>query len=280
MTELSSTEQGIIPPSNLEAEQALLGALMVNNAAFERIVSRLREEHFAEPVHGRIYTAIRKLIERGTKANPITLKAFFDQDEALKSIGGATYLARLAGSVVTIINVKDYADTIIDCWKRREFIAASLQAIETAQNPSVDHDADAIGETLERHLFEMRDASSVGRGPRHISEFGTNAIAATDRAFRRKGQVTGVPTGLVEVDRLTGGLQPSDLIYLAGRPSMGKSALAGTISRFAARAGHPIYLASPEMSGEQVALRHLSIDTRLSSQRMRIGQIELTISTV
>ena len=135
------------------------------------------------------------------------------------------------------------------------------------------HSPDDIREALENELIALDDSVQTGKGPQHIGTFGTEAIATAERAYKRQGRLTGVPTGLSEIDHITGGLQPSDLIYLAGRPSMGKSALAGTVALNAARAGHPVFIATPEMSGEQVALRSLSIRTRLSSQHIRSGQI-------
>src|ERR1700691_3098020 len=126
------------PPSNVEAEQALLGAILVNNAAYHRVAEFLRQEHFAEAVHGRIFAAIAKLIERGQIANPVTLKNLFDQDGALQEIGGAQYLARLAASVVTIINADDYGRTIHDLHLRRQLITIG----EDVVNDAFEHDLD------------------------------------------------------------------------------------------------------------------------------------------
>jgi len=262
----------IMPPSNVEAEQALLAAILVNNAAFHRVSDTLRSEHFALGVHGRMFDAIGKMIAAGSTANPVTLKQLFEHDEALAELGGgAQYLSNLAASVVTIINSADYARTIRDCWQRRQVMELAQEAIEAA---AVDFEegSGAILDKLETGLAKLHEIARGG-SVRSLGEWGEDAIAAADRAYKHRGQLTGVPSGLVDLDRLTGGLQDSDLIYLAARPSMGKSALAGTIALNAALQGHPVYLSSPEMSGAQVALRALSMRTRLSSQRIRSGQI-------
>jgi replicative DNA helicase len=262
-------------PRNIEAEQALLAAILVNNRAYEKVASKLQPEHFSESAHGRIFAAIGKLIERGQRADPITLKNLFDQDEALEQIGGAQYLATLARNVVTIINAEDYGRTIHDCWTRRQVIEASLDAIADAQTHDLDTTGEQVREALETRLLGLQDAASTGsQGPRNLGEFATLALNTAENAYKRQGKLTGIPSGLLDLDRLTGGFQPSDLIYIAGRPSMGKSALAGTVALNAALLGHPVFLATPEMSGEQVALRTISIGTKISAQRIRTGDLK------
>jgi replicative DNA helicase len=261
--------EDITPPVNIEAEQALLGALMVRNSAFEKVADRLKGEHFAEATHGRIFDAIRTLIDRGSAATPITMKGIID----LAEVGGIEYLTKLAMSAVSTVNVADYAETIRDCWLRRKLIDVSLTTIAEAQSETIDSDAQDVRERLEQTLVDLQDTDSSG-GPRELAEYANEALKAAEDAYRNKGKITGVPTGLDDLDRLLGGLQAGDLLYLAGRPSMGKSALAGTIAYGAAARGYPVILFSPEMSGLQVAQRLISIRSRIAAQRMRRGDLE------
>src|SRR5579863_8518997 len=143
------------PPANVEAEQALLGAILVNNAAYHRVAEFLKPEHFAEGVHGRIFAAIAKLMERGQLANPVTLKNLFDQDGALAEIGGAQYLARIASSVVTIINAEDYGRIIYDLHLRRQLITIGSDVVNDAHAYDLDHTATQQIETAEQKLFEL-----------------------------------------------------------------------------------------------------------------------------
>ena len=162
----------ITPPHNIEAEQGLLGALLLNNRTYDGVADMLRPEHFAEGVHGRIYGAISTLIDGGHTANPVTLKALFDQDGALDEIGGARYLARLATSVVTIMNVDDYARTIVDLWVRRQVIEACLDGVTRAQTATLEGDGREVVTALDQRLSaprlgrreRYRRAAAGGRG--------------------------------------------------------------------------------------------------------------------
>jgi len=261
-------------PSNLEAEQALLGAIFLKPAIYERVNDRLRPEHFAEPAHGHIFDAIGKLRDRGQTVNPIAIKNHFAKDDRLQEIGGEGYLKGLAESAVSLTGTEHYAEIIIDCWERRRIIEFAKDAIVGAQAQSLDLPAARVREELETQLLNLQDASTGSHnGPRSLGDFAAQALATAERAYKRQSKLTGVPSRLTDLDCITGGFQPSDLIYLAGRPSMGKSALAGTIALNAARRGHPVFLATPEMSGEQVALRTISIGTRISAQRIRTGDL-------
>jgi replicative DNA helicase len=263
------------PPHNIEAEQALLGAIFVNNKAHERVSDFLRPEHFAEGIHGRIYAAASRLIEQGRTASPVTLKGLFDQDQALADMGGAAYLVRLATCAVTLFNTRDYGETIADLWRRRQIIEAAQEAIEGATTHTLDGTARDVQEILEQRLSGLHDMRR-DTGPRLLVDLAGEAIASADAAYKNGGRPQGIiSTGLADLDRmLGGGLSPSDLIYLAGRPSMGKSALAGSIALAAARAGHPVFLASPEMSGEQIAARALSARSHIASHKIRSGDLQ------
>ncbi|HTZ79970.1 MAG TPA: replicative DNA helicase [Stellaceae bacterium] len=276
------------PPHNIEAEQALLGAILVNNQAYHRVAEFLRPEHFAEGVHGRIFAAIGKLIERGQIANPVTLKNLFDQDGALQEIGGAQYLARLAASVVTIINAADYGRTIHDLYLRRQLITLGEDVVNEAFAHDLERDARNQIEQAEKRLFDLATTGQYEGGFRGFDEALADAILMAESAFQRSGRTTGVATGFTDLDKLLGGLHPSDLIILAGRPSMGKTALATNIAFYAAKRYRPaqatdgrkkaedgavVGFFSLEMSSEQLATRILSEESSVPSDRIRRGDV-------
>src|SRR5208282_1764888 len=222
------------PPYNTEAEQALLGAILINNTAYYRVCEFLQPEHFGNAVHGRIYAAIGKLLERGQIANPITLKNLFDQDGALMEIGGAQYLARLAESAVTIINAEHYGRTIHDLHLRRELITIGQDVVTDAFSHDLDDLAVEQIERAESKLFELATVGQAEGGFQAFNTALTSAITLAQAAFKRDGKTVGVATGFTDLDKKLGGLHPSDLIILAGRPSMGKTALATNIAFSAA----------------------------------------------
>jgi len=276
------------PPHNIEAEQALLGAILVNNDAYRRVAEFLLPEHFAEPVHGRVYAAISKLIERAQIANPVTLKNLFDQDGALTEIGGAQYLARLAASVVTIINVTDYGRAIYDLHLRRQLIAIGEDVVNDAYSYDLEQQATVQIEAAEKKLFDLATTGQFDGGFQPFKSALTAAITMAEAAFKRSGRTIGVATGFTDLDKTLGGLHPSDLLILAGRPSMGKTALATNIAFNAARAYRPargpdgrviaedgavVGFFSLEMSAEQLATRVLSEQSGVSSDNIRRGDV-------
>ncbi len=276
------------PPANIEAEQALLGAILVNNAAFHRVSEFLKPEHFGEGVHGRIYAAIAKLMERGQLANPVTLKNLFDQDGALQEIGGAQYLVRLAASMVTIINAADYGRAIHDLYLRRQLITIGEDVVNEAYSHDLERAAPQLIETAEKKLFDLAETGQFEGGFQPFVTALGSAIVQAEAAFKRSGRTTGVSTGFLDLDKLLGGLHPSDLIVLAGRPSMGKTALATNIGFNAARAYRPgkapdgraiaedgavIGFFSLEMSAEQLATRILSEESGVPSNNIRKGEV-------
>jgi len=276
------------PPHNIEAEQALLGAILINNAAFHRVSDFLLAEHFAEAVHGRIFAAIAKLVERGQIANPVTLKNLFDQDGALAEIGGAQYLGRLAASMITIINAADYGRTIHDLYLRRQLINIGEDTVNDAYAHDLERDAQTQIEETERKLFDLAVKGQYDGGFQPFDKALATAITMAETAFKRSGRTTGVSTGFADLDDLLGGLHPSDLVVLAGRPSMGKTALATNIGFNAARAYRPTRTPdgrvvaddgavagffSLEMSAEQLATRVLSEESGVGSDRIRRGDV-------
>jgi replicative DNA helicase len=277
------------PPHNFEAEMALLGALLANNRAFDRVSEFLRADHFADARHGRIYEALGKLIERGLIANPVTLKNYFEQDNALAEIGGTQYLARLAGSVVTVINALDYAKTIFDLHLRRQIIALGEEMVNRAFAFDLDAEAKQQIESAEQRLFDLATTGEIEGGPAPFSRALGAAIDLAQTAYKRDSHVTGVTTGLRDLDKKLGGLHPSDLVVLAGRPSMGKTALATKVAFSAALAykerrnddgslevieGAKVAFFSLEMSSEQLATRLLSEETEIPSDKIRRGEVK------
>ncbi len=269
------------PPANLEAEQELLGALLINNDAASRMSDTLSAADFADSRHGRIFAAAMRLIERGEIANPVTLKAHFERDESLKEIGGPAYLARLAASATTIINVGDYAKVIRDLSIRRQLITLGEDVVNGSYETDIDKPATALIEKAEEQLFSLAEAGQAERAFLGFNE----AISASIRmaeAAKRHGGLSGVGTGLRDIDDKLGGLHRSDLIILAGRPSMGKTALATNMAFNAAKEyvlsggqrGARVAFFSLEMSAEQLATRILSTEAEIPSSDLRRGKID------
>ncbi len=229
-----------------------------------------------------------KLVERGQIANPVTLKNFFDQDTALAEIGGAQYLARLAANVVTIINAEDYGRTIYDLHLRRQLIAIGEDMVNNAYAYEFEREGAQQIEAAEQRLFDLATTGQVEGGFRPFDRALAEAISMAEAAFKRSGRTTGISTGFVDLDKLLGGLHPSDLVVLAGRPSMGKTAVATNIGFNAARSFRPLTAPdgrigaedgarvgffSLEMSAEQLATRILSEESRVPSNNIRKGEV-------
>jgi replicative DNA helicase len=223
------------PPANFEAEQALLGAILVNNEAASRVTDFLRPEHFQEPAHQRIFAAALKLIERGQIANPVTLKYYFEQDDALKEVEGAQYLARLAGAAVSVINAQHYGRAIFDLALRRGLIDIGETMVNQAYEADVEVEANQQIEAAEQNLFELAEHGQTDQGLQNFDSVLASAITMAEAAYHRDGQMMGVSSGLIDLDQKLGGLHPSDLVILAGRPAMGKSSLAANIAFHAAQ---------------------------------------------
>ncbi len=273
-----------VMPHNEEVEQALLGALLVNNKALEKVSEFLRAEHFYNPVHGRIYGAIATFIERGQDASPMTLKNFFEKDQDLSQVGGGQYLADLASHIISVVNVEDYGRTIYELHLRRALVTLGEDTVNGAYDLKVEETAQQQIEQAERRLFDLATAGDYKGGFVHIAKSLTNAINHAQAAYQREGSITGVTTGLLDMDQKLGGFQKSDLLILAGRPSMGKTALATNMAFRAAKAhfesngkeGAAVGFFSLEMSAEQLASRILADCVSISSDRIRRGEVSDT----
>lgn len=276
-----------LPPNNLQAEQALLGALLANNKAYERVSEFLGPEHFADPIHGRIYQAIARRCEAGQIADPVMLRAEFEHSGVLEEVGGTAYLAQLLGAMVGIINAGDYGRAIHDAWIRRQLIDIGEVTVNRAFGSDPELNGASQIEAAEQSLFDLATKGGSEGGMVTFEKALTLAIEVAAAAHRNQGSVSGLDTGLRDVNKKMGGLHPSDLLILAGRPGMGKSALATKIAFGAAkamlneaRAENPnamakktVALFSLEMSSEQLATRLLAEEVRVSGDRIRRGEI-------
>lgn len=268
-------------PHNLEAEQDLLGAILINNEAASKVMDFLEPHHFSEDVHTRIYEAATVLIERGEIADPVTLKTFFDHDAALIDIGGSEYLARLAAAATTIINSEQYGRLIYDLAIRRELINLGEEVVNRAYDAEVDETSQNQIEDAEKQLFALAETGSHIGALQPVRQAISKAVQSIEDAFQRDGNLVGVTTGLKDMDAKLGGLHASDLLILAGRPSMGKTSLATNIAYNAAKAyrntdgveGAVVGFFSLEMSAEQLVGRILAEATEISSEKLRRGEL-------
>jgi len=278
-----------VQPHNLEAEQALLGAILVNNEAFHRVSEFLRAEHFFEPVHARIYQACIDRIGTGQLADAKALFHLFDTDPALKELDGARYLARLARAAETIVNAPTFGQIIHDLAVKRGLISLGEEMVIRAYDAQAPESAGQQIEMAEQGLFVLAEEGESKSGFRTFPTVLASAVNLIESAYHKTGEVTGVPSQIESLDRILGGLQPSDLLILAGRPSMGKSALAVTIAANAAtqkapssdsaQLKHENYTAgifSLEMSAEQMAMRLLSAEAQIPSDELRRGKLDET----
>ena len=275
------------PPLNVEAEQALLGAILVNNDAFDRVSDFLKAEHFVEEIHRRIYEIAGSLIRAGKLASPITVKTFLGEHD-LGGVSVQQYLARLAAEATTIINANDYGRTIHDLALRRELIQIGEDVVNVAYDAPVDSTPRDQIEEAERRLYQIAEGGRYDGGFQRFSDALKIAVDMAAKAYERDGNLSGVATGLIELDHKLGGLQPSDLVILAGRPGMGKTALATNIAFNIARAyrgetradgtrqtvnGGIVGFFSLEMSAEQLATRIIAEQSGVPSNKIRRGDI-------
>jgi replicative DNA helicase len=276
-------------PHNIEAEQALLGAILVNNEALYRVSDFLEPRHFFEPVHQNIYEIAGSLIRVGKIANPVTLKTFLPADVDIAGLTVSQYLARLAAEATTVINAEDYGRTIYDLSIRRSLIVIGEDMVNVAFDAPVDFAPREQIEDAERRLYELAETGKYDGGFQRFASALTTAVDMAARAYQRDGRLSGLATGLQDLDRMMGGLQHSDLVILAGRPGMGKTSLATNIGYNIARAwrgdvrpdghietvnGGIVGFFSLEMSAEQLATRIISEQTEIPSYRIRRGEID------
>jgi replicative DNA helicase len=275
-------------PQNIEAEAALLGAMMIDNRLCEDVQIKLREEHFFEPLHGRIYTQILRLVDRNMIANPVTLRPLFDSDEAMKELGGPAYLAQLTGSGAALIGARDFATQIYDLALLRALVGVGRGMVESAMDTSDEVDPKTQIEQAEVALYKVAEEGGEQGSTKSFLQAATEAVKNAERALNSGGHVSGITTGLDSLNAKMGGLHRSDLIILAGRPGMGKTSLATNIAFNAAqrlmrergddvpenkRLGAGCAFFSLEMSADQLATRILAESSGISGESLRMGKI-------
>lgn len=275
-------------PFSIEAEQQLLGALLTNNDVFDRITQIIKPEHFYDPVHARIFDICAERIRKNALASPVTIKAFMEHDAGLKDLGGPAYLARLAGAAISAYAARDYAQMIRDFAMRRELIRLGQDISTRAAMVAVDDDPEEQIKSAEQTLYKLGEQGVAERGFQSFLKAVTGAVNVANAAYQRDGKLSGISTGLIDLDKKMGGLNNSDLIILAGRPSMGKTSLATNIAFNIAKAhkagektdgthgtidGGVVGFFSLEMSAEQLAARILSEAAEVPSEKIRRGDM-------
>jgi replicative DNA helicase len=276
-------------PHNIEAEQALLGAILVNNEAFYRVSDFLQPAHFFEPLHQKLFELAGSLIRAGKVATPVTLKTFLPADLDVAGLTASQYLARLAAEATTVINAEDYGRTIYDLAIRRSLIVIGEDMVNVAFDAPVDLAPQDQIEDAERRLYELAETGRYDGGFQRFASALTTAVDMAAHAYQRDGKLSGLATGLKDLDRMMGGLQPSDLVIIAGRPGIGKTSLATNIAyniahawrgevkpdgRIATVDGGIVGFFSLEMSAEQLATRIISEQSGIPSHRIRRGDIK------
>ncbi len=275
-------------PHNVEAEAALLGALMIDNRLVEDVQLTLRAEHFFEPVHGRIYDAVLLLADRNMVANPVTLKPMFDADEAMRQLGGPAYLAQLTGSGAALIGARDFARQIYDLALLRELIGVGRKLTTDAMDTSAATTPQEQIEAAEMSLYRVAEQGGESGSVKSFAHATRLAVELAEKALNAGGGLSGVTTGMDSVNGKTGGLHHSDLLILAGRPGMGKTAFATNLAFNAARrwlrdeedgippeksVGAKVAFFSLEMSADQLATRILAEQSGISGELLRMGKI-------
>ena len=271
------------PPQNIEAEQALLGAIMINNKAYDDVSDYLKKEHFSYSFYGKVFESASKLIEQGQNANPISLSTYLEKEPEIVEKKGFNLLTELANSTVTIINAKEYGRIIYDLYLRRELIDLGQVVVNNAFEADPDQTAVNQIEITEQRLFELSSNTDSINDLNNFDDAISSAIKIAEAAYKRDDSLAGTTTGLLDLDSKLGGLHSSDLIILAGRPSMGKTALATTVAYNASKyfqetnkeedKGKKVAFFSLEMSEEQLATRLLAEKARINSHDIRTGRL-------
>ncbi len=286
--EPARTEDTAELPHSIEAEQQLLGAILTNNDIYDRIASIIGPQHFYEPVHARIYEVAQARISKNALASPVTLKAFLEDDEGLKELGGPAYLARLAGAAISSFAARDYAQMIYDFAIRRELMALGREISEKAGRVEISSEPKEQIVEAEQALYKLGEQGQSESGFQSFLRAVTDAVNVANAAYQRDGGLSGLSTGLTDMDKKLGGLHRSDLLILAGRPSMGKTSLATNIAFNIAKTykrgklkdgsegavnGGVVGFFSLEMSAEQLAARILSEASEVPSEQIRRGDM-------
>ena len=275
-------------PHNIEAEQQLLGAILTNNEVYDRVASIIGSAHFFDPVHGKVFETAEARIRKNAIASPVTLKAFLEEDPGLAELGGPAYLVKLAGASISSFAARDYAQLIYDLAIRRELIGLGRDISDKAASVDVASEPKEQIVEAEQKLYALGEQGQTDSGFQSFLKAVTDAVNVANAAYQRDGGLAGISTGLKDLDQKLGGLHKSDLIILAGRPSMGKTSLATNVAYNIAKAykrgrlqdgsegavnGGVVGFYSLEMSAEQLAARILSEAAEVPSEQIRRGDM-------
>ena len=275
-------------PHSIDAEQSLLGTLLVNNDVFDSINSIVQAEHFFDPVHNKIFDFISQKVQKNALASPVTLKPFFEGDEALKEIGGTSYLVKLASAAISSFAAKEFAKLIRDMSLRRSLLNVANDISDRAMTMAIDQTPEDQIVEAEQALYNLSNFGKEDSGFKSFVNATIDAIDIANKAYQQEGSLSGLSTGLIDVDKKLGGLNPSDLIIIAGRPSMGKTALATNIAfniakkNIKSKVGYSVSnknlesivgFFSLEMSSSQLAARILSEASKVPSDQIRRGEM-------
>ena len=263
-----------VPPHSLEAEQSVLGGLMLDNSAWDDVFERLISDDFYRFEHRHIFNAMKKLAEENRAIDVVTLSEALELRDQLEQIGGLAYLAELARNTPSASNIKAYSDIVRERATLRKLIQAAGQIADGAFNPQ-GRPADELVNEAERLVFQISESRPKFGGPQNMGQLLTKAVSRIDELYNMKGQMTGLSTGFHDLDEMTSGLQPSDLVIVAGRPSMGKTTFAMNLVEHAVVSSDKAAVVfSMEMPAEQLMIRMVSSLGRIDQTRMRTGQLE------
>lgn len=263
-----------VPPHSIEAEQSVLGGLMLDNHGWDKIADRLQEKDFYRPDHRIIFRAVANLVQRGSPFDVLTLAEALKNVNELSNAGGELYLFELARNTPTAANISAYADIVRERSIQRQLISVATDITEAAFSPSGRASADLLDEA-EQKVFQIAEHTTRGSGPMPIGDLLAKAVDRIDTLFHSDQAITGLSSGYKDLDELTSGLQPADLVIVAGRPSMGKTTFAMNIAEHAAiKNKKPVLVFSMEMPADSLAMRMMSSLGRVDQHRVRTGKLE------
>ena len=263
-----------IPPNSLEAEQAILGGLLLNNSAWDDVAERVGARDFYRKAHRQIFEVIAQLVEEENPCDLVTVSQALTQLGQLEGIGGMTYLSELARNTPSAANITAYAEIVRERSILRQLINVSHDVADSAFKPEGRKSLEIL-DKAESAIFEIAEQQKKGSGPQDIKSVLKKTVDRIDELYKNKSAITGVTTGFDELDKMTGGLQPSDMIVIAGRPSMGKTTFAMTLcENVAIKAGKPVLVFSMEMPADSIVMRMLASLGRINQTSIRSGQLE------
>ncbi|MGB1922280.1 MAG: replicative DNA helicase [Alcanivorax sp.] len=263
-----------IPPNSLEAEQAILGGLLLNSSAWDDVAERVGARDFYRKAHRQIFEVIAQLVEEENPCDLVTVSQALTQLGQLEGIGGMTYLSELARNTPSAANITAYAEIVRERSILRQLINVSHDVADSAFKPEGRKSLEIL-DKAESAIFEIAEQQKKGSGPQDIKSVLKKTVDRIDELYKNKSAITGVTTGFDELDKMTGGLQPSDMIVIAGRPSMGKTTFAMNLcENVAIKAGKPVLVFSMEMPADSIVMRMLASLGRINQTSIRSGQLE------